>query len=145
MAEIHVAVSPTQLDPAEALAFVSSTSCGGIATFIGTVRASAAADEHRGKPVEKLEYEAHPELADERLAAIAAGAAERWEVERIYAVHRTGACGLGEATVLIATAAPHRRDALEACRWIIDEVKDGVPIWKREVYADGSAWVGAGS
>lgn len=102
---------------------------------------SAAATEHAGREVVALEYEAHPTLADERLHSICAEAGELWDIRRAVAIHRTGRCTLGEPTVVIACGAPHRKDALEACRWIIDEVKSSVPIWKREVYADGTAWV----
>ena len=75
---------------------------------------------------------------------MATEAARRFDIRHITAVHRTGPCGLGEPTVVVATSAPHRGDALDACRFTIDEIKASVPIWKREVYAeeDDSAWVG---
>ncbi|MBA2724674.1 MAG: molybdenum cofactor biosynthesis protein MoaE, partial [Actinobacteria bacterium] len=114
---------------------------GGIAVFIGTVRSSAAAEGHDGDDVIELDYEAHRELADERLEAICAKAGDRWDVRSAVAIHRIGTCALGEPTVVIACGAPHRKDALEACRWIIDTVKSSVPIFKREVYEDGTAWV----
>ena len=114
---------------------------GGIGIFLGTVRISPAAEDHAKDEVVALDYEAHPQLAPARLQAICEEAAERWDVRRAVAIHRTGLCSLGEPTVVIACGAPHRKDALEACRWIIDEVKSSVPIWKREVYADGTAWV----
>ena len=114
---------------------------GGIAVFIGTVRSSAAAEGHDGDDVIGLDYEAHQELADERLRAICAEAGERWDIRRAVVIHRIGACPLGEPTVVIACGAPHRKDALEACRWIIDSVKRSVPIFKREVYENGTAWV----
>ena len=91
----------------------------------------------------RLDYEAHPTLAHERLQSIAREAAERWGLDRVVAVHRTGACEIGEPTVVVACGAAHRAEALDACRWMIDTIKTTVPIWKREVYADGSAWIGA--
>lgn len=91
--------------------------------------------------MQELEYEAHETLAAERLRAICLEAGELWDVRRAVAIHRTGRCALGEVTVVIACGAPHRKDALEACRWIIDKVKSTVPIFKREIYPDGAAWV----
>ena len=143
MTEIHTALSDVALDVPDALASVSGPDCGGIAIFVGTVRSSAAVPGKESKSVVRLDYEAHPTLAPERLDVIARRAAERWDVRRITAIHRTGACDLGEPTVVVSCGAPHRGDALEACRWLIDELKATVPIWKREVYSDGSSWVGA--
>jgi molybdopterin synthase catalytic subunit len=98
---------------------------------------------NESKAVVRLDYEAHPELAATRLEEIGRDAADKWELLRVVAWHRTGACELGEPTVVVACSAPHRGDALEACRHVIDTIKATVPIWKREVYADGSSWVGA--
>lgn len=135
----HVTEQP--IDVGAALDSVQSPENGGVGIFVGTVRVSAAAEDHESLDVVALEYEAHPQLADERLKTICEEAGEHWDVRRAVAVHRSGRCALGEPTVVIACGAPHRKDALEACRWIIDEVKKSVPIWKREVYADGTAWV----
>jgi molybdopterin synthase catalytic subunit len=121
---------------------VRSDRCGAIAGFVGTVRSSAAAPGHEEAEVVSLEYEAHPKLAQQRLAAIGQAATTRWGLENLVAVHRVGVCALGDPTVVIACAAPHRREALEACHWAIDEIKSTVPIWKREVYTDGASWVG---
>lgn len=143
MTTIQTALSDAPLDVSAALASVSGPDCGGIALFIGTVRSSAAVPGKESKTVIRLDYDAHPALAPERLQGIARSAAERWGVLRISAIHRTGPCDLGEPTVVVACGAPHRGDALEACRWLIDELKATVPIWKREIYSDGSSWVGA--
>jgi molybdopterin synthase catalytic subunit len=142
---IRTAVSAQPLDPTAAIAEVSAPGFGAVAVFVGTVRESPAGPGGDDKQVVSLDYEAHPTLAEAQLRAIAEAAAEKWEVGRVVAVHRNGACELGEPTVVVACGAPHRGDALEACRWIIDTIKAEVPIWKREVYADGggSAWVGA--
>ena len=141
---IRTSVSPEPLDIAAAIDEVSDPECGGIAVFVGTVRSSAAVQGHEADSVELLDYDAHPDLATEQLTAVAEEAARRFGIRRITAVHRTGRCQLGEPTVVVATSAPHRGDALEACRFTIDEIKASVPIWKREVYSDqdDSAWVG---
>lgn len=143
-AMIKAAISPEPLDVAAAIAEVNDPECGGIAVFVGTVRSSAAVPGHKDDSVEQLDYDAHPDLAAEHLTAVAEEAARRFGIRRITAVHRTGTCALGEATVVVAASAPHRGDALEACRFTIDEIKATVPIWKRELYGeeDDSAWVG---
>lgn len=142
MHHARVLVSEAALDVGAVIAEVSDADCGGIAVFVGTVRTSAAAPGAR-RTVVRLEYEAHPTLAPRRLTEIAEGAGARWDLRRLVAVHRTGSCDIGEPTVVVACAAPHRGEALDACRWIIDTIKGTVPIWKREVYADGSSWLGA--
>jgi molybdopterin synthase catalytic subunit len=141
--DITTGVSDDPLDVTDALASVADPGCGGVAIFVGTVRDTAAVDAHADKPVVRLDYEAHEPMAHARLRAVAEEAAAKWDLRRISAHHRVGRCELGEPTVVIACSSPHRADALEACRWMIDEIKSSVPIWKREVYADGSAWVGA--
>jgi molybdopterin synthase catalytic subunit len=139
---IAVEVSETPLDVEAAIAKASGPAIGGIGVFVGTVRDSSSVETNSRKPVVALDYDSHPSLAEQRLRAIVAEAATKWDLRRVVAIHRTGHCELGEATVVVAAGAPHRGDALEACRWIIDTIKSTVPIWKREAYADGSAWVG---
>jgi molybdopterin synthase catalytic subunit len=143
MSHVRTALSEEPLDLVAVLSEASSPDCGGLASFVGTVRVSPAVDDQVDKSVVRLEYEAHPKLATARLAEIGEAATQKWDVRRLVAIHRTGNCDLGEPTVVVACAAPHRADALEACRWVIDEIKATVPIWKKEVYADGSAWVGS--
>ena len=111
--------------------------------FVGTVRESAAVADNSSKPVTRLDYEAHPQLAPKRMEEICSETAGKWELNDVIALHRTGICELGEPTVVVVCGAAHRGDALEACRYIIEEIKATVPIWKKEVYADGSSWVGA--
>jgi molybdopterin synthase catalytic subunit len=142
MAEIHVALSPEPLDIVEALNAVASPDSGAVASFVGTVRREAAVEANIGKDVIALEYDAHAEIAWQKLDQIAAEAGAKWDVDRLVAIHRVGLCKLGEPTVVIACSAPHRADALEACRWMIDELKSSVPIWKKEIYEGGDAWVG---
>jgi molybdopterin synthase catalytic subunit len=138
-------ITAAPLDIAAAIAAVADPDCGGIGVFVGTVRASAAVAANRDKSVTGLDYEAHPTLAPERLRALLEEAAGKWDLRHVVAKHRTGACELGEPTVVVACSAAHRGDALDACHWIIDAIKSTVPIWKRELYADGSDWVGAES
>lgn len=138
---METGISDRPLQVADAVAAVTRPECGGIGVFVGAVRTSST--EAEGRTVLRLEYEAHPTLAAERLREIRDEAIEIWGLGAAVVVHRTGACEVGEPTVVVACAAPHRAEALDACRYIIDAIKRTVPIWKREVYSDGSAWVGA--
>lgn len=143
MSSTRTGISAETLDIAGAMAAASDPSCGAVASFIGTVRKSAAAPGNEEKSVTMLDYEAHPTLAAARMEEIAQEAVTKWGLERVVAVHRTGRCSLGEPTVVVACGAAHRTEALEACHWVIDEIKASVPIWKKEIYADGSSWVGS--
>jgi molybdopterin synthase catalytic subunit len=143
--EIITAITSEPLDVASAFEDVAAPEHGGTAIFVGTVRDSSSADKGSSVPVTSLEYDAHPRLAADRLEQIAKEAADKWALGRVVAIHRVATCKVGEPTVVVACGAPHRAEALEACRWIIDTIKDTVPIWKREVYADGSSWVGTGA
>jgi molybdopterin synthase catalytic subunit len=140
--EISAAISADPLDVSAAVASVSSPDCGGLGIFVGTVRTSAAAPGRVDVAVVRLDYDAHPVLAPRRLHEIATSAAAKWDLRKVVALHRSGPCEVGEPTVVVACAAPHRSDALDACRYMIEEIKTTVPIWKREVYADGSSWLG---
>ena len=115
---------------------VTHASVGGIVIFEGVVR-----DNARGKQVRYLEYDAYIEMAKEQIRAIVAEAERRWGVERVAVAHRFGRLEIGEASVIIVVAAPHRAEAFEACRYIIDTLKTTVPIWKKEVATDGEEWV----
>lgn len=143
MVEIRTGISAERLDVAAAIGAASSPEAGGLGIFVGTVRVSAAAPEHGDRAVVRLEYEAHPSLAPQRLADIAREAADKWDLSKVVAFHRTGPCDLGEPTVVVCCAAAHRAEALDACRSVIEDIKHTLPIWKREVYADGSSWLGA--
>lgn len=143
MAFIRTAISAEPLDVPGLIADASDPSCGAVASFVGTVRVSASVETNADKAVTQLDYEAHPVLAPTRLDEIAHEASAKWGLERVVVVHRTGPCGLGDPTVVVACGSAHRGDALEACHWIIDDVKTSVPIWKKEIYADGSSWVGS--
>jgi molybdopterin synthase catalytic subunit len=109
---------------------------GGVVTFRGIVR-----DNSRGKRVHYLEYDAYPEMAEREMAVIAAEVERRWQTDHIAMVHRIGRLEIGECSVVVAVACPHRGEAFEACRYAIDTLKRTVPIWKKEVAEDGEEWV----
>ncbi len=115
---------------------VSHPSVGGIVVFEGVVR-----DNARGKQIRYLEYEVYPEMAEQQICTIIAEAERRWGVERVAVAHRFGRLEIGEASVIIVVAAPHRAEAFDACRYIIDTLKTTVPIWKKEVASNGEEWV----
>jgi len=119
---------------------VRSDRAGAIATFVGTTRI-----ESRGRAVEHLDYEAYEGMAEQVMARIAAALKERYDVCEIAIHHRTGRVEIGEASVVIAVSAPHRQDALAACKDAIDTLKEEVPLWKKEVYEGGEEWIGKGS
>lgn len=118
---------------------VSGTGQGGVVTFSGAVR-----DSTHGKAVVRLEYEAYAPMAERKLAEIAAEAAAQWPGARVAIHHRVGVLVPGELAVVIAASTPHRAEAFAACRHAIERLKADVPIWKKEVYADGAVWVGLG-
>jgi len=91
--------------------------------------------------VRYLEYDVYPEMAEQQIRAIVAEAERRWGVERVAVAHRYGRLEIGEASVVIVVATPHRAEAFDACRYIIDTLKATVPIWKKEVATDGEEWV----
>jgi molybdopterin synthase catalytic subunit/molybdopterin converting factor small subunit len=132
---VWVAITPEPLDPAPLVHFAEGAGMGAVVTFSGNVR-----DHNRGRRVEYLEYDAYVPMAERQLRAIGEEAAERWNC-RIALHHRLGRLEIGEASVLVVTACAHRADAFEACRWAMDTLKERVPIWKREVWEGGEAWI----
>jgi len=125
------------LDPARLAAALADPAAGGYVSFEGWVR-----NENEGREVRRLDYEAFEELAIKEGARIVAEAVERFGVRDARCVHRIGELGLGELAVWVGVASGHRAEAFDACRYIIDEVKHRVPIWKKEHYLDGdSGWV----
>ena len=119
---------------------VRSDQAGAIATFIGTTRLQS-----RGRTVLHLDYEAYEEMAEQAMAQIAAELKGRYDLCEIAIHHRTGRVEIGEASVVIAVSAPHRQDALAACKDAIDTLKEQVPLWKKEFYEGGEDWIGRGS
>lgn len=138
---MRTAVVTGAIDPAALLGEVSSTRNGAALLFLGTVR-----DMNDGQAVTALDYSAYGSMAERELAAIAREAADRWGTEDIVVEHRTGTLGLGDISVAIVVAHPHRGPAYEASRYIIEELKKRLPIWKREHYASGAReWVANGA
>jgi MoaE-MoaD fusion protein len=119
---------------------VRSERAGAIATFTGTTRV-----ESRGRSVQYLDYEAYEGMAEEVMKAIADELHTRYDLCGIAIHHRVGRVQIGETSVVIAVSAPHRQDALAACRDAIDTLKERVPLWKKEVYEGGEEWIGRGS
>ena len=134
----RVREDPLSLDAV--VAEVADERAGAVATFTGTVRRQS-----RGREVTRLEYEAYAEMAEDVMARLAADLTDRYELCEIAIHHRVGALEIGEASVVIAVSAPHRQDALAACKDAIDRLKETVPLWKKEVYEGGEEWIGAGS
>jgi molybdopterin synthase catalytic subunit len=115
--------------------------CGAVVTFLGTVR-----DLTEGQVTTALDYEAYPPMAEKKMAEIEAETRSRWPVGELLMVHRLGRLDVGEVSVAVAVSCPHRAQAFEACRYAIDRLKELVPIWKKENWADGrTEWVHPGT
>jgi molybdopterin synthase catalytic subunit len=125
------------IDTAALLHYVSSPRAGAVVLFLGTVREFTG-----GRRTVALDYECYPEMAEKKLAELRDEARRRWPLVACAIVHRLGHLELGEASVAVATSAPHRDDALAAGKWLIDTLKEVVPIWKQENWEDGTKeWV----
>ena len=132
-----VAIRDTPLSVDEVIAAVSDQAAGGLAVFIGTVR-----DADGGKPVDVLGYSAHPN-AEQQMRTLCESIADRFPTVALAAVHRIGDLAVGDLAVVVAAACAHRGDAFDAARALIDELKATIPIWKHQVFSDGSdEWVG---
>ncbi len=136
--DFRLSEKPLSLDAV--VAEVADERAGAIATFAGTTRI-----ESRGRTVRWLDYEAYAEMAEDVMAGIAAQLEERYDLCAVAIHHRVGRVGIGEPSVVIAVSAPHRADALAACKDAIDVLKESVPVWKKEVYEGGEEWIGRGS
>lgn len=134
---IHAKVVEAVIEPQEMLARVGDDADGATILFLGVVR-----DHADGRSVSGMRYEAYVEMAEPVLGEIAHEAAERLGTERIAVVHRVGELDIGEVSVAIAASSPHRAEAFDATRYVIEEIKKRLPVWKKEHYTDGSAgWV----
>ena len=130
-------IQSTPLDPTAIREQVLDPAAGGYCAFEGWVR-----NHHQGRSVDRLEYEAYPLLAEKEGKRIIAEAHEKFEIVQAACVHRTGPVEIGGLAVVVSVSAHHRDAAFDACRYIIDEVKARVPIWKKEHFSDGSSgWV----
>ena len=135
---IDIKLLDTALVPQDSLDFVTNDNCGGIATFVGTVR-----NQTKGKPVVRLEFEAYAPMAIKEMEKIDLQAKKKWNCEAVAIHHRVGILNIKEIAVVIAVATPHRKAAFEACQYCIDTLKETVPIWKKEIFEDGEIWVAA--
>ena len=136
---MRTAIVTSPLDPSALLAEVSSPRNGAAVLFVGTVR-----DLNDGRDVTGIDYRAYEPMAERELAAIVVEVAERYRTRDLVVEHRIGTLGLGEASVVVAAAHPHRSEAFDAARAVIEELKRRLPVWKREHYTDGSReWVNA--
>ncbi|MGE0159200.1 MAG: molybdenum cofactor biosynthesis protein MoaE [Gemmatimonadales bacterium] len=134
---IHACVVDAPIDPADVLARVGAPEDGAVLLFLGTVRNHAD-----GQSVDGMTYEAYERMASPVLADIAREAAAKLGTERVAVVHRVGALRIGEVSVAIAVSSPHRGEAYDASRYVIEEIKKRLPVWKHEHYTDGrSKWV----
>ncbi len=133
-----IEIYATPLNVTNCVDWVMSPQAGGIDVFIGTVR-----DATKGKRVIRLEFEAYKNMALKEMEKIAEQAYIKWPVQKILIHHRTGVLQIGEIPVIIAVAAAHRDAAFDACRYIIDTLKQTVPIWKKEIFEDGEVWIAA--
>jgi molybdopterin synthase catalytic subunit/molybdopterin converting factor small subunit len=134
----RLSAEPLSLDAA--VDEVRNERAGAIATFLGTTRVQS-----RGRTVMHLEYEAYEGMAEAEMERIAGELVARYQLCAVAIHHRIGRVGIGETSVVIAVSAPHRGDALAACREAIDTLKETVPLWKKEVYEGGEEWIGRGS
>jgi len=130
----EITASPVSLE--RVVAAVRRPSCGAVVSFLGAVREGS-----QGRSVDHLEFEAYREMAERKLQEIGEEISARWPGTATAISHRVGRMEVGEAIVVIAVSAPHRREAFEACSYAIDRLKQIVPVWKREVWSDGAAWV----
>lgn len=130
----------SQIDTQAVLAAVATPVAGAVVLFLGTTREFTG-----GRQTTSLDYEAYRPMAEKTLTELADQARSRWPIEKLCIVHRLGHVPLGEASVAVAVSTAHRSAAFEAGKWLIDSLKESVPIWKRETWADGGTeWVHPG-
>lgn len=135
---IDIKITDNTLSINECLTLAQDLSSGGIATFIGTVR-----NRTKNKPVVRLEYECYESMATKEIKKIVDQAISRFSVRNIVVHHRTGILFPGDAAVIIVVSDGHREAVFDACRYMIDTIKQTVPIWKKEIFEDGEEWVSA--
>jgi molybdopterin synthase catalytic subunit len=134
---IETFLTPAPLEPGAILERLGSPGDGALLLFAGTVRHT-----NEGRPVDGMRYEAYGAMAERVLREIAEGAAQRWPVTDVVVAHRTGELRIGEVSVVVGVASPHRNEAFEAGRHIMEDIKSRLPVWKQEHYVEGSsAWL----
>ncbi len=135
---IHIEISENTLDVTNCINLVLTSETGGINVFVGSVR-----NMTNGKKVVRLEFEAYASMALKEMKKIAESIEKQWPVLNIVIHHRTGVLTVGEIPVIIAVSSAHRAAAFSACQFAIDQLKEKVPIWKKEIFEDGEQWVSA--
>lgn len=133
-----VKISNTPLIVQEAIDIVNDKAAGAVNVFIGTVR-----DSTQNREVKRLDFEAYEPMAISEMSKIVVEARNRWPINAMVIHHRVGALEIGDIPVVIAVSTPHREQGFEACQFAIDTLKQTVPIWKKEIFADGEEWVSA--
>ena len=133
-----IEITDQAIDVQKIITAASNQQAGAINTFIGTVRNNTS-----GKKVLRLEYEAYEPMAISEIQKLIDKASEKWKLTRIAVSHRVGTLTPGDTAVVVVVATPHRKDSFAACQFIIDSLKQTVPIWKREFFEDGDEWVSA--
>ncbi len=133
---MHFQVTPEPLDPLRAAALVRRDEAGAVVLFLGVVR-----DRNLGRRVLYLEYDAYPEMAERVMRQLAEEAMRRWPVSDVAVLHRTGRLEVGETSLVVAVSSPHRAEAFAAAHWLVDRLKERVPIWKKEVFEGGEEWI----
>ena len=131
-----VEVTREEIDTDALTKSAGADTSGAVVTFLGTVR-----QDRDGKRLVSLDYDAYPEMAARKMEQVREEIMDRWPADEVSISHRFGPMKVGEVSVAIAISCPHRVEAFEACRYAIDRIKEIVPIWKKEVYEDGSQWV----
>ncbi len=131
-----IRVTPERLDPEEAIAAVRRDESGAVDLFLGVVR-----NTNKGRAVDHLVYDAYPSMAEKTMGELAEEAMERFDLTDSAVFHRTGRLEIGETSLLVAVSAGHRAATFEAGHWLVNEVKRRVPVWKKEVWADGEEWI----
>ncbi len=130
-------ITSDEIELGDVIRAVEAGDAGAIVHFLGVVR-----NNTEGREVSYLEYEAYPPMAEKKMAEIAQEIHEKWRLDRVAIIHRVGRLEIGEVSVAVAVASPHRKEAFEACHYAMNRLKQIVPIWKREVWADGAEeWV----
>jgi len=133
---VLIEITAEPLAPEPFLQHVRRDDSGAVALFLGVVR-----DNNLGRRVLYLEYDAYPEMAKSKLREVAEEAQGRWPITDVAIAHRTGRLEIGETSLLVAVSSPHRHDAFAACHHIVNRIKEIVPIWKKEVWEGGEAWI----
>lgn len=131
-----IRVTSDELRTDEAVAAVESPEAGAINVFLGVVR-----NNNIGRSVQYLEYDAYPSMAEKVMAELAGQAKERFGLIDVAVLHRTGRLEIGEISLLIVVSCGHRAESFEAGHWLVDEIKKRAPVWKKEVWDNGEAWV----